>query len=160
MNEEGVVVLEPLLTLEALRVAVLLVGGGSLVRGRRRFRGTAGRGGGGGPAGSADGGPRLEDFGEGLPPAIPAFPDNLSIFLSRVVGVRHAATLTRDGFLYQRRTGVLVLVVCMGLINEFCVFATKQTAEGMYRIILKATPLFSLRFLGIIYAMPALLNLR
>ena len=154
MNEEGVVVLEPLLALEALRVAVLLVGGGPLVRGRRRFRGTAG----GGPAGSADGGPRLEDLGEGLAPAVPAFPDDLSIFLRRVVGVRHAAALARDGFLYQRRSGVLVLVICMGLMvdhdqmaNGLCVFATKQTAEGMYRITtLKATPLFNLIFLGIV----------
>ena len=107
MNEEGVVVLEPLLALEALRVAVLLVGGGPLVRGRRRFRGTAG----GGPAGSADGGPRLEDLGEGLAPAVPAFPDDLSIFLRRVVGVRHAAALARDGPLDDGGGGILVLVI-------------------------------------------------
>ena len=115
MNDEGVVVLVPPLAFEALGViaaagagACLLVGRlGGRGRGRRRLLGT-GRG---GPGGGPGGGPRLEHLQEGLAPAVVALADGLSVFLSRVVGVRHAAALARDGPLDDGGGGVLVLVI-------------------------------------------------
>ena len=119
MNDEGVVVLVPPLAFEALGViaaagagACLLVGRlGGRGRGRRRLLGT-GRG---GPGGGPGGGPRLEHLQEGLAPAVVALADGLSVFLSRVVGVRHAAALARDGPLDDGGGGVLVLVVCKSI---------------------------------------------
>ena len=114
MNDEGVVVLVPALAFEALGVVAAAGAGGRRLlvgrlgsRGRRRLLGT-GRG---GPGGGPDGGPRLEHLQEGLAPAVVALADGLSVFLSRVVGVRHAAALARDGPLDDGGGGILVLVI-------------------------------------------------
>ena len=118
MNDEGVVVLVPALAFEALGIAAVGASGSLLVgrlgsRGRsQRLLGTGGGGPGGCDGGGADGGPRLEHLQEGLAPAVVALADGLSIFLSRVVGVRHAAALARDGPLDDGGGGILVLVIC------------------------------------------------
>ena len=118
MNDEGVVVLVPALALEALGVVAAAAGAGACLlvgrlggRSRRRLLGTGRGGPGGGPGGSPGGGPRLEHLQEGLAPAVVALADGLSVFLSRVVGVRHAAALARDGPLDDGGGGVLVLVI-------------------------------------------------
>ena len=125
MNDEGVVVLVPALAFEALGVAAAGAGGSLLVgrlgsqgRGCRRLLGTGGGGPGGCDGGGPDGGPRLEHLQEGLAPAVVALADGLSIFLSRVVGVRHAAALARDGPLDDGGGGILVLIICKTLSYE------------------------------------------